>query len=271
MSENWDALVQDDYELVMPLPWKKKFGISYLYQPAFTQQLGIFSNSLLDSNTTESFLREAFSNFYFAEINLNFGNKYEKATREKCNLILSLNRPFEEIEKNFRKDFVKKIILSDLIYEPSDDFEKAILLFEKNNSEKIALSKNSYERFSQLCYLVKKKSSLIVRKVTTSAGKLLSIAILFKDRKRIYYILSTTSEEGRKEQANYFLLYHLIKESSGQDLIFDFEGSEIDSIKYFFKKFGAVEQTYPFIKINNLPFLQKRIKNCVDYFKKAWS
>ncbi len=41
----WDALVQDDYLAVMPLTHGHKFGIDYLYQPYFTQQLGIFSLS----------------------------------------------------------------------------------------------------------------------------------------------------------------------------------------------------------------------------------
>ncbi len=41
----WDALVLDDYQAVMPLTWRSKFGIRYLYQPAFTQQTGIFSAS----------------------------------------------------------------------------------------------------------------------------------------------------------------------------------------------------------------------------------
>jgi hypothetical protein len=39
----WDALVMGNYETVMPLTRRKKWGIYYLYQPAFTQQLGIFS------------------------------------------------------------------------------------------------------------------------------------------------------------------------------------------------------------------------------------
>src|SRR5579864_8810325 len=60
----WDALVLDDYEAVMPLPWRRKFGIRYLYQPAFTQQLGIFSKTPIP---VDSFLAEAKRHFRFAE------------------------------------------------------------------------------------------------------------------------------------------------------------------------------------------------------------
>src|SRR6266550_2768979 len=31
-AEQWDGLVMGDYEAVMPLPWRRKFGFYYLYQ-----------------------------------------------------------------------------------------------------------------------------------------------------------------------------------------------------------------------------------------------
>ena len=43
MAKNWSALVSGDYDMVMPLTWNRKYGFRYLYQPAFTAQLGLFS------------------------------------------------------------------------------------------------------------------------------------------------------------------------------------------------------------------------------------
>jgi hypothetical protein len=43
VTDDWDILVEDDYKSVMPLPKRKKFGIHYIYQPFFVQQLGVFS------------------------------------------------------------------------------------------------------------------------------------------------------------------------------------------------------------------------------------
>src|SRR5450631_2115008 len=58
MSRNWSALVMNDYEAVMPLTWNRKFGISYLYQPAFTAQLGMFFKKKLNGNILENFVRQ---------------------------------------------------------------------------------------------------------------------------------------------------------------------------------------------------------------------
>ena len=45
VATNWDILVLNDYEAVMPLPWRQKYFIKYMYPPAWTQQLGVFSKS----------------------------------------------------------------------------------------------------------------------------------------------------------------------------------------------------------------------------------
>lgn len=267
MSENWDALVMNDYEAIMPLTWNKKFGIAYLRQPAFTQQLGIFGNCIFDNNITETFVNKALSLFPFAEINLNYSNEYKKATAIKSNFILSLNQSFIEIEKGFRKDFVKNIKNNHLIFSASEDIEKAIVLFKNNYSERIDTSEKEYENLLQIYKVLKTKKQLLVREVSTNNGTLLASGIFLKDSKRIYYVMSATLKEGRKREANYFLLYHVIKEFSNQNLIFDFEGSEIPSIKLFFKKFGAVEQPYPFVKLNHLPLWKKTIKRIYDYYK----
>lgn len=267
MSENWDALVMNDYKAVMPLTWNKKFGIAYLRQPAFTQQLGIFGNCIFENNVTETFVNKALDLFPFAEINLNYCNEYKKATAIKSNFILSLNQSFIEIEKGFRKDFVKNIKNNNLVFSGSDDVEKAIGLFKKNYSERIETSEKDYENLFHIYNLLKTKKQILVREVSSKDGTLLATSIFLKDSKRVYYVMSATLKEGRDRQANYFLLYHVIKEFSDQNLIFDFEGSEIPSIKLFFKKFGAVEQPYPFVRINNLAFWQKTVKSIYDFYK----
>src|SRR5690349_11427870 len=44
MCTNWGGLVQNDYERVMPIPWRKKWGFSYIYPPYFIAALGVFGN-----------------------------------------------------------------------------------------------------------------------------------------------------------------------------------------------------------------------------------
>jgi hypothetical protein len=267
MSPDWDALIMGDYEIVMPLTWNRKFGITYLRQPAFTQQLGIFASLFIKDDLTKAFLKKALEEFSFAEINLNYGNEYNQATVAWPNRILPLNRPFIQIEKKFRKDFVKKIKCNNLVYDTDDNVEKVISLFIKNYSSRIHAAPQDYKNILQLSLLLKKKKKLFIRKVSDPNGQLLSIAIFLKDKRRIYYVMSITLPEGRKKESNYFLLYYVVKEFSDQNLIFDFEGSAIPSIQLFFKKFGSIEQSFPVVRINHLPFFIKGVKQIYDYFK----
>src|SRR5437016_14568872 len=57
VSPNWNALIEGNYEAVFPLTWRKKYGFYYLYQPLFTQQLGVFfSVKKINGATVQEFL-----------------------------------------------------------------------------------------------------------------------------------------------------------------------------------------------------------------------
>ena len=71
VCDSWDALVEDDYVGVMPLPWKQKVGIKYLYQPPFTQQLGLFSPALISEQKTKDYIDAIPPAFRYGDINLN--------------------------------------------------------------------------------------------------------------------------------------------------------------------------------------------------------
>ena len=43
MAPGWEALVDDDYDSVFPVPGFRQFGIKYVATPVFLQQLGAFS------------------------------------------------------------------------------------------------------------------------------------------------------------------------------------------------------------------------------------
>src|SRR5215203_6156794 len=70
MAGKWDALVLNDYEAVMPLPWRKKWGINYIYQPFLTAQLGLFGNHIT-AKLLEAFLDAIPAKFKLWEFPLN--------------------------------------------------------------------------------------------------------------------------------------------------------------------------------------------------------
>ncbi|MDB2555531.1 hypothetical protein N9X55_02170, partial [Flavobacteriaceae bacterium] len=57
VADNWDVLVLNDYEAVMPIPWKQKYFIKYVTQPFFCQQLGVFARKKISKELVLDFIQ----------------------------------------------------------------------------------------------------------------------------------------------------------------------------------------------------------------------
>ena len=265
MASNWDAIVMDDYKAVMPLPWKRKWGIHYLYQPAFIQQGGIFSVEMLDRETINSFIVLIKHHFRFAELTLNYGNVsiLPGLLKLRTNYILSLQRNYEELYKNYLPSFTKslrRIRKFGLIYEKSEKYKNIIALYKKQYGQKLPFVAGDYKHFEKICSFLLTKKMLHARIAYNGDKKLLAAVILLCDGKRLYNIISCITEEGKKVEANYFLYDGIIREFAGAPYLLDLEGSDVKGIAGFYKKFNPELQPYPFIKFNNLPPIIKLLK-----------
>jgi hypothetical protein len=98
------------------------------------------------------------------------------------------------------------------------------------------------------------KRQVLIRKVTDRENTLLALVLMLKDDKRLYNIINVITEEGRKIESNHFLYDQVLSEFAGSGLTFDFEGSDLPGVKFFYEKFGATNQPYSKIRFNHLPF-----------------
>ncbi len=64
VADNWDVLVLNDYEAVMPIFYNTKYGLKYSLQPYFCQQISIYSiekiNDLLIKKILKKFPKSIF-------------------------------------------------------------------------------------------------------------------------------------------------------------------------------------------------------------------
>ena len=257
MAKNWSALVSGDYDMVMPLTWNRKYGFRYLYQPAFTAQLGLFSIRAEGLTEINHFIAEAKKYYRFCEIHLNHLNAPENGIL-RANYILPLGHTYEQLRKNYKKRLLENLAEADshtLTYFTEADFSTSLELFKSTYGKRFAHVKNQdYLHFSLLCRELLKRDMLFVRQARDGSGNILSSGIFFRDLQRIYNIMSVTVDAGREQRANFFLLDHLIQEFSSRNMVLDFEGSELPGIAEFYRKFGSFNQPYPFLRFNNLPF-----------------
>lgn len=260
MADNWSGIAVNGYEAVMPVPWKKKFGIRYCYDVPFIQQLGIFSAS--NTNYEALFLQQLFSFCKYGDHNFNYSNNVKANSKTNC--IIDLSSGYENIFNNYKDDLVnniKKASKQELVYTKSSDYKNAIDIYKTTYGNRLTNTiETDYKNFETLCDHLHQQEKLLVRSVTNTSNKLLSVALFIKDDHRIYNIMNSTFEAGRKTEANHFLLDQVIKEFAGSNLIFDFEGSDIPGIKSFYEKFGAINQPYYSLHFNKLSPLIRWIK-----------
>jgi hypothetical protein len=280
---NWDALVLEDYLAVMPLTWRRKAGIRYLYQPAFTQQTGITSGQPITPALVDAFLRALRRQFRFAEIYLNYANQYP-ALEKHSNFILPLDAPYETLAGRYKKDLLRNLKLAGksrpaLRYLKDFDLHTAHGYYQQQYEERLpAFRAEDYRHFEELCLMLQQGGQLLVRAVTCDhhipgdhhvtgdqhpsadplvtgdARQPLCTAVLLRDHTRLYLLQSTTLPAGRATGANHFLLDNLIREWAGTPLILDFEGSDQPGIAHFYENFGSIDQPYFFYRHNRLPW-----------------
>ena len=269
MAANWDGIVLNDYEAVMPLSWKRKWGIKYLYQPAFTQQEGIYSAQQISREIQDAFVALVCKNFRFAEITLNYENNFPASNNgieitQRNNYTLNLNRPYEALYDNYDAAFTKslrRIRKFDLMYASSINYQNTINLYKYLYGSRLPFfSNNSYKKFERVCDKLFRENGVVVRHARTPNNDLLASVVLLRDENRLYNMISCITTKGKTLEANYFLYDQIIQEFSNQPIIFDFEGSDIEGIANFYKKFNPQNQPYPFLRYNNLPALIKKIK-----------
>ena len=265
MARHWDALVLGDYEAVMPLTWNKKYGFYYLYQPAFTASLGVFGKNLT-KELIDDFVNAFPSKFKLVEISLNSGNIVgdpKSFSLLRSNYILHLNRSYEEVYKSYRDNHKRNITKA---FQLGCRVSKEIAVDEiiQLNKEQLqnvdGTKPEDYPNFKKLYEVLKTRGQAKTYAIVDPKDKVLASAVFFFSLNRAYYILVGNHPDGKTIGASHALIDAFIKDHADQNLILDFEGSDIRNLAFFYSGFGATEEIYPALKINRLPFYVKWMK-----------
>jgi hypothetical protein len=264
MARHWDALVLNDYEAIMPLTWNKKYGFSYLYQPAFTASLGVFGKQL-NEETVKKFLTAIPGKFTLIEISLNQANNFPgiKGYYPRCNYVLELSGSYDEILKNYRdnhKRNIAKAFQSGCTVNKEVSIDEIIRLNEAQVKHIDGTKKRDYSNFKKLYELLRSGEGAKTYGIHDKNNKLLASAAFFFSHNRAYYILVGNHPEGKTIGASHALIDAFIKDHLHRELLLDFEGSDLRNLAFFYSGFGAKEEIYPGIKINKLPWYVRLLK-----------
>lgn len=269
VAPHWQALVwpsSSDYQIVLPLPVRQKWGVQVIQQPLFCQFLGFFSISEITAYNIRAFLKVLNSHFPYissyafhpecfpqvypilSESNdLSFNvqvTHYLQNTKNAIHLHYSKDR-----QLNLKRSFAWEWEIHDSL-----DIEPLLALFQKNHEQNIqgGVRSAAYSQLRQLFHQGQNKGYLklryAVRQNTIHAG-----CLFFEYLNRTIYLFNASDLTGRKGNARTYLLDAYLQTMKPTSH-FDFESPEIDSIAHFYESFGAERKEYVMIKKNKLPF-----------------
>jgi len=252
MAPGWEALVDDDYDAVFPIPGRNRFGIQYVATPVFLQQLGVFSPDKSASKAIIEFLD--YMPGFFKLIDLCVAQKIRgggfKVT-EKANFELDLSKSYEKLWDNFSPHCKRNIESAskkqpELVSDISPD--EIIDLFNWNKGKEIrGIKISDYQRLKNLMNfcLMNKKGRIIGVRATKKRLIFGVFLVETSGNKTMLFVANTP--QSRERRIGYYVINELIKDHSSTKTILDFAGSSIPSIASFMESFGSVN--VPFYRI----------------------
>ncbi|MCD7971739.1 MAG: hypothetical protein LUG18_03600 [Candidatus Azobacteroides sp.] len=267
VAENWNALITDDYKYIMPVPFYQKFKIKYSLTPYFVQHLSIFSQEEITEEVFYIFFDYLSDKFSYLNLSINIPDTYifkNASILKRTNLILNIDRPYEEIYSGYKSD-AKKKLKKNYVFQlkETDDIEMITSFYKKWNGHLVPYTEEHYQQLNRLMKKAKEKGHLISSELLDENNNIAAAGFFLVSHGRSYHVIAAQSKEGKEKFANHFFIDSFIKTYCQQIKIFDFEGSNIPGVATFFKKWGSVPEYYTRVEYAKFPM------NIVKRFRKA--
>ena len=264
VTDSWDALIWGDYEHVMPVPFRKKWGITYVYPPFFTQQLGIFPEApLYIQQEFASHLARSFRHIsYQASGTVNpdgFPGFHFSKRRNRC---LLLRAGYESVAKNYSENTRRNLAKADknqIGVIGSRDIPGYLGM--KERSLRIKVSAETFHILRKLMEHTLKNGTGHISLALKPDGEITAGAFYITYLNMCYYLNAFSTIAGMNTASAFEVVDQIVRKYAGTGITLDFEGSEVDGIDRFYRGFGANESFYYHLTFSRLPeFLLKMKK-----------
>ncbi|WP_066837012.1 GNAT family N-acetyltransferase [Rufibacter ruber] len=277
----WEALVEvldGAYVSLFPLPVKTAFGLDFLYQPFFTQQLGLFTTPASQHRDVAEYVARlpalyAQGQYQMPQIPAQ-PNEGEAAWghRLRTNYELALDRPYDQLRQgyslNLRRNLKKNSPLEGL--RPGTTIEPLLHLFKATKGRELPELKERHYRLLAQLYRRAQQEGVGQLWEVEQQGELLAAALLLVTGSRTTFLLGASSTQGRKQNAMALLLDQAVQREADSGKTFDFEGSDVPGVAKFYAGFGAKPVPYLslYFKRHKRTFRQWIFNACTSLVKR---
>ncbi|MBD2704072.1 GNAT family N-acetyltransferase [Spirosoma sp. BT702] len=264
------------YQAVMAVPLRRKHwaGVTFawvVHQPFFCQFLPVFSRD--DTFSFQPFYELLIKHFRYGAV-LRLEQKPDakliNSIQQLSTHILHLSPDYETIYQNYTTDRKMNLLRAQRAnwhVIDSTDSGPLLNLFREYHAAGIpgGVGEWAYAILQNLTEVLQKRNVAVLR-YATRAERIEAGALFVCEGNRIIYLFNAASEVGRKGNARTLLIDQLIQEYTGRyyggkSFLLDFESPEKQSIRSFYKSFGAIETTFWEVRWNHLhPIVQALLR-----------
>jgi hypothetical protein len=265
LSPGWEALVDDDYDSVFPVPCFSKYGIQYISTPIFLQQLGAFS----PDNPVEKVIYEFIDYMpdFYKFIDLCIGQSVNikgYKTFERSNYVLDMSHPLEKLWNGYTSDCRRNIQIAsrkklDITTDVSPDELVNLFVWNKGISLN-GIKPRDYDRLKALMTFCIANNKGKILGIRAGRKRLIFGVFLVQVPGSITVLFTANSVESRNKRCGHWVINEIVREHASTDTILDFAGSSIPSIASFIESFGCRNIPYYRIYRNGLPWPIRMLK-----------
>ena len=261
-SPGWDALIDEENGSQLALPWKKKFGVAYLYQPFLIQQLGPFSPKPSPEDTAR-FVNAIPDRFRFADIYLCKGVASSAQLTEQQNITIDLRDPVDAIRKRYSENHRRNLRKTDEAAQGWDANipTQELIDFFRNSDQFARWGIDSFRiaAMERVLGTATERGEGVACGVRLD-GALVAGAFFVRWGGRLVFLKGLANARGRDVHAMHFMVDKVISEHAGQELIFDFAGTNDADLARFYLGFGGERSVYLRALMNRLPPILRMLK-----------
>ncbi len=258
LCENWELLVYNEYEYVMPLPVRQSLGQKFIVCPIFCQQLGVFG-PLDKPEINAQFLNHTLNNFNTYLYSFNSHNTFNRGLELRKNYFIGAEH-YELQRRKYSKGRKSSVKAAVHLTFSQMDFSEDVFNFVRKFHK--GLDKESdLETMLRFIVFLEDKNMLKLYGAYLD-GQLLTVAALIDDGTTLHLLALVSDEKFRNENPTSFLVDKILEKYIGSRN-FSFMGSNVRSIAVFNSSFGAELQGYPVIRFSKKELAVNWLKSLV--------
>ncbi len=250
VAKEWDALVEDGYESVMPLIWQPKMlNTKSIYIPPISRSTGIYSVNMLSKKRVDAFLNAIPPEYQNIEMALNEGvhpsRDLDFEFQENVNYHMILNRDYESIILDYSKeteDLISKAIAASLVSTTNLKPEIIADFYKKHTPDKSG-KHEQFHALQRIMYNALHRGIGFATGIEDQNGSLLAADFFIFDHGKLMSLIGTTSTTGISSGAHLLLIDRIIQTNARRPVILDFNTNE-----KWVEGFGAKPTPYLHIK-----------------------